>query len=61
MWSIHTIEYYHLQQRGWTRNGNTESIKSDREGEILYDIPYVESKENDSNELTYKTERDSQI
>ena len=50
-----------MQQRGWTRNGNTESIKSDREGEILYDIPYVESKENDSNELTYKTERDSQI
>ena len=43
------------------RDGNTESTKSDREGEILYDIPYTWNlKENDSNELTYKTEKDSQ-
>ena len=30
-----------------------------REGEILYDIPYTRNlKGNDSNEFTYKTERD---
>ena len=31
-------------------------VKSDREGEILYDIPYMWNlKRNDTNELTYKT------
>ena len=50
-----------MQQRGWTRNGNTESIKSDREGEILYDIPYMwHLKRYDTNELIYETERDLQ-
>ena len=35
--------------------------KSDREGEQLYDIPYRWNlKWNDTNELTYKTERDTQ-
>ena len=35
--------------------------KSDREGEILYDIPYMWNlKINDTNELIYKSERDSQ-
>ena len=34
---------------------------SDREGEISYDIPYMWNlKRNDTNELTFKTERDSQ-
>ena len=34
---------------------------SDREGEILYGIPYMWNlKRNDTNELTYKTERDAQ-
>ena len=33
-------------------------VKSDREGEILYDIPYMWNlKRNDTNELTYKTNR----
>ena len=33
-----------------------------RKGKILYDIPYMWNlKRNDTNELTYKTERDSQI
>ena len=33
-------------------------MKSDREGEILYDISYMWSlKRNDTNELTYKTNR----
>ena len=35
--------------------------KSDREGGILYDIPYMWNlKRNDTNEITSKTERDSQ-
>ena len=34
---------------------------SQTEGEISYDIPYMWNlKGNDTNELTYKTERDSQ-
>ena len=43
------------------RDCHTEWSKSDREGEILYNIPYIWNlKRNDTNELTYKTERDSQ-
>ena len=38
-----------------------QKSKSDREGEITYDIPYMWNlKRNDTNELTCKTERDSQ-
>ena len=34
---------------------------SQTEREVLYDIPYLWNlKRNDTNELTYKTERDSQ-
>ena len=44
------------------REGHTERSKSDREGEISYDIPYMWTLErNDTNELTYKTERDSDL
>ena len=43
------------------RECHTEWSKSDREGKILYDIPYMWNlKINDTNELTYKTERYSQ-
>ena len=36
-------------------------MKSDREGEILYDIPYRWNLQgNDTNELIYKTETDPQ-
>ena len=43
------------------RDCHTEWSKSDREGEILYDIPYMWTlKRNDTNELMYKTETDSQ-
>ena len=36
-------------------------VKTDREGEISYDIPYMWNlKRNDTNEHMYKTERDSQ-
>ena len=38
-----------------------EWSKSDRETEISYDIPYMWNlQRNDTNELTQKTERDSQ-
>ena len=40
---------------------HTEWTKSDREGKILHGIPYMcNLKRNDTNELTYKTKRDSQ-
>ena len=43
------------------RDRHTEWNKSDREGEIVYDIPYVWNlKRNDAKDLTYKTEKDSQ-
>ena len=43
------------------REHHTEWSKSDREGEILYDIPYMWIlKWNDTNEHIYKTEIDSQ-
>ena len=44
-----------------TRECHTKSSKSDREGKISYDLPYMWNlKGNDRNEFTYKTERDSQ-
>ena len=43
------------------RECHAEWSKSDREGEISYDIPYMWNLErNDRNEPTYKTETDSQ-
>ena len=43
------------------RECHTEWNMSDREGEIPYDIPYMwYLKRNDTNELIYKKERDSQ-
>ena len=43
------------------RHCQTEWSQSDREGEISYDIPYIWNlKRNYTNELTYKTETDSQ-
>ena len=42
------------------REHHIEWKKSDREREILYDIPYTQNiKRNEANELTYKTETDS--
>jgi len=36
-------------------------VKSDREGEISHDIPYMQTlKRNDTNEFINKTETDSQ-
>ena len=43
------------------RDFHTEGSKSDREGEIAYDIPYIQNlKRNDTNEFIYKTETDLQ-
>ena len=43
------------------RKGHTECRKSDRKGEILYDIPYMWNlKRRDPNGLKYKTGTDSQ-
>ena len=40
------------------REHHTEWSKSEREGEILYDIPYMWNlKRNDTNAFTYKAER----
>ena len=45
----------------WPRDCRTDWSQSDREGEILYDIPYMWNlKRNDKNELIYKTKADSQ-
>ena len=44
------------------RDCHTEWSKSDREGEISYGIPYTWNlKRNYTNELTYETERDSDL
>ena len=63
------ILFHHLKKWNNAICGNmegpiechTEWNKSDREWEMLYDIPYIWNlKRNDTNELIYKTERDSQ-
>ena len=43
-----------------TRDDHTQWTKSDRERQIPYDITYVWNLKNDTNELIYKTEKDSQ-
>ena len=44
------------------RECHTESSKSDRGGKITCDIPYILNlKRNDTSELIYKSETDSQI
>ena len=43
------------------RDCHTEWSKSDQERETSHDIPYMQTlKRNDTNELIYKTETDSQ-
>ena len=58
--AIKKNEIMPLQQHGWAYMVSY-CVKSDREGEMSCDIPCVWNfKRNDTNELTYKTERDSQ-
>ena len=69
IWYIYTIEYYSaikkwnnatLSNMDRPRDCHSEWNKSDR-GEILHGIPYTWNlKRNDSNELIYKTETDSE-
>ena len=70
MWFIDTMEYYSSIKKNeinaicnnmdGPRECHTGWSKSDRKGEILYDIPYLWNlKRNDANELTYKAERGS--
>ena len=42
------------------RDHHTKQSKSDRERQILYDITYMWNIKNNTNELIYKTETDSQ-
>ena len=66
---IYAVEYYSAI-KGWNnaifsnkdgpREYHTEWSKSDR-GREIHDITYMESKTRDTNELTYKTEIESQM
>ena len=56
-----TKSWIWLKQLSSHRNCHTEWSKSDREGEISYDIPYMQNlKRHDTNELIYITEIVSQ-
>ena len=65
------MEYYPAIKKKWNnticcnmhglRDCHTEWSKSDREGQISYDIPHMWNlKRNDTNELIYKIETNSQ-
>ena len=69
MWYIYTMEYYSAIKMNeimpfaaiWRDLESVIQMKSDRKGEILYNIHYMWNlKRNDTNELTHKTGRDSQ-
>ena len=70
MWYIYTIEYYSAIKKEWNnaicsnmdRPGDYHAkwSKSERERQISYDITYMWNLKNDTNELIYKTETDSQ-
>ena len=64
MWYMYTMEYYSAIKKNeitscaaiWRDLESVILVKSDREGGILYNIPYKWNlKRNDTNELTYKT------
>ena len=71
MWYIYTMEYYSaIEKKEWNnalcsnmdgpRDYHTKWSKSDREGQISQDITYMWNLKNNTNELIYKTEKDSQ-
>ena len=63
-WYIHTVEYYPAIKKGEIMSSvairmelGIVTMKQDREGKILHDIPYMwNRKRDDANELTYETE-----
>ena len=70
MWYIYTMEYYPAIKKNeimpfaatWMDLEIVilSEVKSDRERELSYDIPYMRNlKTNDTNELIYKTDTDS--
>ena len=69
MWYMYTMQYYSAIKKNeitplaatWMDLEIIIQVKSDRERQIPYDIAYMWNlKRNDTNELIYKTETDSQ-
>ena len=70
MWCIYTMEYYSAIKKNeimpfaatWMDLEIIilSEVKSERERQIPYDIPYMWNLKQDTNELFYKTETDSQ-
>ena len=70
MWYIYTMGYYSAIKKEWNnatcsnmngpRDYHTKSSKWYRGRQISYDIIYMWNQKNDTNELIYKTETDSQ-
>ena len=66
MWYIYTMEYYSAKEKEWnnaicsnmdaTRYYHTKWSKSERERQMPWYCLFVESKNNDTNELIHKTE-----
>ena len=54
------MAWCHLQQHGGPRDYHTKWSKSERERQILYDIPYMWNLKYDTNVLNNETETDSQ-
>ena len=70
MWYIGTIEYYSVIKKkknaicsnmDGPTDCQTEWSKLDRERQLSWYLLYVESKKTGANELTYKTEIESQM
>ena len=67
---IYAMQYYSAIKKEWynaicsnmdgPRDYHTKWSKSDRERQISYNITYVWNLNNDTNELIYETETDSQ-
>ena len=69
MWYIYTMEYYSTVKNGlllfataWRlpRYYLNKGSKSERERQLSYDITYMWTLKNDTNESMYKTEMDSE-
>ena len=53
---------YHFTQSSYLEFVTNMNVSTFRKGDLSYDIPYTWNlTKNDANDLTYKTDRDSQI